>query len=171
MIKSTLSPLSQESLGDELAALACAAPSSAAWPTANKAIFIPFTLEESILVDQLWWYQGAAATDNIDIGIYTEGAVKLVSTGALAAGTISVVNAQALVNALGIDPGRYYFAVSCAGTTIALFRTATGSIETQRALGVMQMLAAHPLPSVATLVKVATTDYIPIIGLSTHTVM
>lgn len=38
-------------------------------------------------------------------------------------------------------------------------------------LGVMQMLAAHPLPSTATLVKVATTDYIPLIGLSIRTVM
>lgn len=171
MIKTQLSPLSTESLGEELAALAAAAPTGAAYPTANKGIFIPFAINETIIVTGMWWYQGAAATDNIDLGIYSQLGAKLGSTGATAAGTVSVINQAPLANqALTLTPGRYYMAVSCAGTTIALFRSLSGSIETQRTLGIMQMLAAHPLPSAATLVKVATTDYIPIIGLTTQAI-
>jgi hypothetical protein len=173
MIKTQLSPFSQESLGDELAALAVAAPLAGTALAANKAYFIPFSINETVIATGMWWYQGAAATDNIDLGIYSLAGAKLASTGALAAGTNSVVNlSPAFTNAVTLAPGKYYLAVSVAGTTIRLFGVIPlPGVEMERALGVMQMAAAHPLPATATLVKIATENFIPIFGLTTQAVM
>lgn len=172
-MKTTISPVSPESLGVELAALAAAAPASAAWPTANKAIYVPFELDEEVEVLQFWWQNGTTVgTDNVDVGVYDESGTLMgktgatLSAGAAAAQTVTVAN-------LTLPAGRYYLAISVSGTTATFRAIAAGLTAYNSFLGILQQLTAHPLPATGSWVPVKVTgnDYIPIFGISTRTVM
>lgn len=72
-------PLGQECLGRY--SIVDNGAASTVW-TANLLIFIPLLLIEPLLVSQFFWFNGATAADNTDVGIYSfDGATKFGSTG------------------------------------------------------------------------------------------
>lgn len=135
--------------------------SGGAWPSANLAIFVPFTVTESVVVRR-FVYTTANNTGNIDIGVYSDSGALIVSTGATAQGSTNVVLYVDCTDTL-LLPGNYFMAMSCASASAQPLRT-TGLGA--RLLGVCQMASAHPLPSTATFAAAAQ-DYIPAFAFST----
>jgi len=143
---------------------------SAAFPAANRALFVPFTASVPILVTRLFSYTGATANGNIDVGIYTAenaGGRLLFSSGSTAqsasTNALQVFDISAASAALRTLYGEYYLAVAMDNGTGTLFRWNTG-VTVQRDCGCFQMATAFPLPTTFTAAQVAA-SYVPFIGL------
>lgn len=138
-------------------------PSGAAWPSANRALFVPFEVAAPTRVKKLWCYNGATASGNIDVGIYNRDGVRLVSSGSTAqAGTSAIQEFD--VTDLDLYPGVYYFAMASDATTTTVVSWGATLMDHQ-SVGVLQMAAAMPLPATATFASLASA-YTPVIGFS-----
>ena len=142
---------------------------SAAWPTANKAIYVPFTLRAPFLVRRLWWANGATVSGNVDCGVYSQDQVRLFSTGATAQAGASAVQSVALGTAVLLAPGQYFMGLSLSGTaTIQMPNPA--AIGILILLGVAEQASAHPLPATATMARIGS-NKIPACGITSQTVI
>lgn len=167
---------SLEALGDSLNLLGGSANSNsayggttAAWPAANRALFIPFTLSQPIAVAAMFTYNGGTASGNLDLGIYSEDGTRILSTGSTAMSGTSTLQVISVTSTV-IGPGRMYLAMAVDNTT-AIFRAANTGYITAIAFkvaGMAQMASAFALPATATLATLST-SYAPIFGLSTKT--
>lgn len=164
-----ISPASRLSLGSELAAHAIAAPGSAAWPSANLAIYVPFVLAESVTVVKLWWNNGAAVSGNVDVGIYNSSLTRLISAGSTAQATANVLQA-ADVTDTAMGPGQFYMALACDNTTAEFVRWSVATTPIARGWGMAQQATAFALPDPAVPV-VSTSGYLPLFGLSLRTLV
>lgn len=132
--------------------LSATAGSSTAWPAANLAIFIPFTLGMPVTVYKLAIGAGATAAGNFDVGIYNAIGALLVSSGATAKGnsTEHILD----ITDTRIGPGVYYLAMSADGTDNYIMSTPGGvapvPLQKTRLLGVLNMATAYTLPGTAT---------------------
>lgn len=156
------SVLSRHGIGLELAAINIIGGANAAYPTANLAIFVPIRITVAETLTHFWWENGATLTNNADIGLYTTGGVRLASTGSTARSGTSAI--QRVSASLSIARGTYYLGFALAGTTGTMRRIAPANIGSTRALGIMSMATAFPLPDPVTFAA-ATTPYIPMIGM------
>lgn len=139
-------------------------PSSGAWPTANKAIFVPFVINTNCTVKKMFVVNGATASGNLDIGIYNEDGTKLVSSGSTAqSGTngLQVID----VTDTPLSPGAYYMALAMNGITGTMFKYTAGTGAQMSQLGVYQQTTAFPLPATATFATGSSSDRIPMLGL------
>lgn len=138
------------------------APATAAWPLANRALYIPFRLNLPFLVAQMWVIVGTSISGSVDLGIYSYDGTRLVSSGI---GTPTAINAIYSVdlNDLQLNPGRYFMAMSN-GIVGAFQRHAPGGVALN-AMGYFQEASAHPLPAVAAFAA-NTTSYLPCMGLT-----
>src|SRR5688500_5012668 len=83
----TITPFSgAQSIGTGLIAVTTGldTAASAAWPSANLALYVPILIPERITVDRFFSHNGAAVGDNLDLGLYTEDGTRVVSTGSTA---------------------------------------------------------------------------------------
>jgi hypothetical protein len=142
--------------------------SNAAWPTANKAIFIPFRTNELTRMQTPAVINGGTVSGNIDGGIYTEDGVRLVSSGSVAQTGTNATQSLTIAN-FNLPAGNYYFAVSMDNNTGTLGRFAAGNVASLRALGVKEQTTAFPLPANATFAQIAS-DYVPTFFLSTSSI-
>jgi hypothetical protein len=129
-----------------------AAPTSAGWLAANRAIFTPLVLPSPVIVDGLGVIVGGTSSGNVDIGLYTEDGVRLVSTGSTAQGAINTDQLITVADTLA-GPGVLYVGVACDVTTATLMHFNPGASHLVELWGAEQMSAAFPLP--ATWVKEA----------------
>lgn len=162
-----LSPLSELSLGQQLASAAAVVPASAVWPSANLGIYVPFALPRTMTVLKLWWLNGATVAGNVDVGIYDAALNKVIASGATAQATINVLQAVDIADTVLPGPANYYMALSASLGTATFFRT-TPVIEALKAMGCAQQASAHPLPASLTLAAIAQA-YLPIFGLAFRT--
>jgi len=156
--------LALEGLGVELAAASVSSGSSNN-PTANKAYYTPFRLATPMTVVQLFVENGAGASaGNIDMGIYTEGGIRIVSSGAIAQSGISVLQLLDITDTV-LLPGRYYLALVSNNATSTFRTTTNAALALQQGFGLLQEASAYPLPATATFAK-ATTAFLPHIGVA-----
>lgn len=149
-----------------------AAPASTTWPTANMAFFIPFYVEMPEQILEIFWVSGTTpGTTNFDLGIYRDDGTRVVSLGATAAvSTTDIIQPAGggdIADAV-LMRGRYYMAMSSAATTLTV-RALSQAVGLFRAIGMRQMASAHPLPATATFASIGTTNFMPIMGLTTVT--
>lgn len=142
------------------------APGSATWPSANRAIACPIYIDTIGTVVKLFIANGATASGNFDIGLYDESFNRLVSTGAIAQSGTATIQVFDITDT-AIRPGRYYLAASSSAATGTTVRVSQG-IGYERAVGMVQMASAHPLPSTLTPATV-TSSYAPLMGLTYRT--
>lgn len=149
-------------LGDTLANIASQFIAAAAWPTANKAFYIPVQLLVAVTVYKIAWYNGATVgTNSVDVGIYTEAGTKIISTGStLTAGASQPQVVDIADTALA--PDTYFLAMAMNGTTDTVFRNAANGNH-HRASGVQQQLTAFALPATATFAAYSDA-YVPVIA-------
>ncbi|MCH8745139.1 MAG: hypothetical protein IIB31_05770, partial [Chloroflexi bacterium] len=60
---------------------------SGAWPTANVAVYMPFTVHDDFPVKQLRFANGSTVSGNVDIGVYDSDADGLPRTRLISAGS------------------------------------------------------------------------------------
>lgn len=161
----TLSTEHAQSMGLTIRSGCATAPASAASP-ANRAYYIPFVVYKPFTVKQMWTFNGATASGNLDVGVYDSNGTRLVSNGAAAqsgTSTLQVFN----ITDITIQAGQYYMAVSNSSATATYFRY---SMTVTQQTGMLIQDTAHPLPATATFAAAITT-VIPIIGLTGSTTL
>jgi len=159
-----LSSMSPESIGLDGLFASGASPASTAWPTANKAIYIPITLRANFYVRRVFWVNGGTANGNVDAGVYSLGGARLLSAGATAQGTINAVQSVALGTAVLLHPGSYYLALGLSSGTGTVFAW-TSSARQLAAAGCAEQATAVALPDPATFATMAMT-IAPIVGIA-----
>lgn len=140
------------------------ATASAAWPSANLAIYVPFFTPVPFIAANMFTMNGATASGNIDIGIYAADGTRLVSKGSTAqAGTSQT---QAFAVSAVLAPGDYYMALAMDGTTGTAFRSAINA-RLAETLGCFTQAAAFPLPANATFAAYSQA-YLPVFGVTSR---
>jgi hypothetical protein len=137
------------------------------WPVASTAFYIPVWLPWPYPVRRVFWVNGSSTTTtNMDFGIYTADGTRIYSTGATAAGTVSVVQYVTPTEFL-LSPGRYYFALSDNSSTVNRGGqgSTSGTVTRMRLMGILQEASASPLPATMTGIAVANACY-PICGIT-----
>lgn len=150
-------------VGMEWTCIPTGAPASATWPSANRAILCPIYIDSYGTVVKLWTANGATASGNFDIGLYDESFARLVSIGATAQSGTAAIQAFDITDT-PVRPGRYYLGISSSAATGTLVRVSP-ALGYLRAVGMVQMASAHPLPSTVTPATV-TSSYAPLAGLT-----
>lgn len=141
------------------------APSSGAWPAANRALYLPFSIPEPVTVARMMYHPGTVAA-NIDIGIYSYAGALLVSSGTVAKGTTAQVE---FVNVTDtpLAAGDYYFALVNSNNTGNFHRIQSSlpsAVPFMKHMGVLQeALGSTVLPSSMTPATPAS-DYYPLVG-------
>jgi len=133
---------------------------AAAWPAANRALFIPFLVESTVTAYKMAFEVGAQA-GNCDVGIYDELGNRLVSSGSTGVGAagLQVVDITDTV----LTPALYYMAMNCdTVTTLTILRAAPStSLTVLQMSGLKQAaLASVVLTSTVTFANPATL-YVP----------
>lgn len=142
-------------------------PASTAWPLANLALYVPFSVSETVTAVEGWAVAGGTAGGNFDIGVYSSTGSRLTSAGATAR-TLSTVNNTTTMTNLVLVPGvRYYMAMSADGTnTWMAVATAAGLNES---MGMLESSTSYVLPASPTISR-TTRAYAPLFGLNLYTV-
>jgi hypothetical protein len=144
-----------------------ATPGSNAYPLANLALYIPFSVSEAVTAFEGWVVTGTVAGGNFDIGVYSAAGSRLTSSGSTARTASAVNNTTAMTN-LVLQPGtRYYMAFSADATSN--YFAATEAAGLRECQGVLESTTSFVLPSSPTLSR-TTRAYIPLFGLNLYSV-
>lgn len=134
-----------------------------AWPSANRAIFVPFWLDDEIVVDRMSFLNGTNVSGNLDLGIYNSAGVRLCSAGSTAQSGAFGCQTANMTSPAAILPGLNYLAAVLDNTSGQNRRMTAQSIGALTVFGQKQMDTAFPLPSTATFAR-ATDNYMPVIA-------
>jgi hypothetical protein len=132
---------------------------SAVYPTANTAIYIPVWINRQVTVYRMSTVV-AAQSGNMDIGIYDDFGNRMVSKGSTpvpAAGIASIDVADTV-----IGPGAYFLALNCDNVVASFRRCAAGVIVAQMSGCLQQAVGAVTLPATFTAVAL-NASYVPVI--------
>lgn len=136
---------------------------ASAWPSNNRAYYLPFWLDSTVTVYQIA-IEVTTQSGNCDVGIYDEAGNRLVSAGSTAVGAagIQLFNITDTV----LSPDVYFMAMNCS-TTAAAFTATLNTANVLRTYGVqMQDVGATALPDPATFAAM-TNSYLPSVALAT----
>lgn len=161
-----ISPASPWSLGTAMNAMGLTSAASA-WPTANKAYYIPVSVQYPITVAKMFVINGSTVSGNIDVGIYDAGGAKLVTSGSTAQTSGSVIQEFDIADTL-LQRGLYYWACAMDNSTGTL-EIWNPNLAIGRAMGVCEQTSAFPLPATAVFALLATTLRFPVIGATPRT--
>ena len=135
------------------------------WPTANKAFYIPFSINSEQTVKRIITFIGDTSSGNIDVGIYSTNGTKEVSAGSTAMGTNNQVQIFDIADTT-LPAGKYYMAMAVDNVT-AKIRISAGAINTL--FGIKEEASAFPLPATATFTENTTSNFIPHMSVSFET--
>jgi hypothetical protein len=121
---------------------------TAAWTTANLAMYVPFWLPFRYPIRNLFVFNFATVNGTHDLGIYDRNFALITSTGSVTQAGTSTIQFHA--KDIILDPGQYYFALSSSSTTATYATMQSGTTTRHRYLGILQQTSAHPLPASAT---------------------
>jgi hypothetical protein len=133
--------------------------SAPAWPAANRAILIPFTLSYSFQLKQAGWTNGPTVSGHYDVGVYdANGGNLIVSDGG---NSQSGTNQPQLSNLADtwLNAGHYLLAFVLDNATGTIYGPSTHNLLLQ-GCGLQQAASAYPLPSSVTLANPAA-SYLP----------
>ena len=142
-----------------------AAPTSGAWSTTNRIIYVPFYLSQGQTVYRYFWLNGATVgTNNLQAGVY-DTAFAAINRGNSTLSAGATICQFDDITDYYLSPGRYYMALWCNGTTATTYRfsAAQGS-----PMGEYYETNAGGLPATGTPADTATatTALIPVFGLA-----
>jgi hypothetical protein len=150
-----------------------AAPTSNAYESAARAVYMPIILPTPCVVRRVWWSNGATTSGGatIEVGIYADSGSyspgAKIASGSATQGTASQVQFVDVTD-VALPPGLFWIAiVSSSATSTTLFRAQTiGGLASGDALARFEEESASPLPATATPVE-ATVGNIYLCGFST----
>jgi len=155
-----ISPASPGVLGEDLGGMGYT-PGSAAWPTANKAIFIPFPVFYPITVYKMFVENGTTLSGSIDVGIYDRGGARKISIGATAQSGTSAIQEFNITDTT-LNPGLYYLAIAMDNTTGHVQRWGSNSVI-NRGIACMEATTSFVLPSTVTFAGLSS-SYLPYVA-------
>lgn len=144
-----------------------ATPASAAYPLANLALYVPFSVSEAVTAYEGWVTTGLTAGGNFDIGIYSAAGSRLTSAGATAR-TASAINNTTTMTDQVLSPGVWYY-MAFAASGVDNYIAGTSAAGLWEAQGVLESTTSYVLPSGPTLSR-TTRAYMPDFGLNLYTV-
>ena len=137
-------------------------PAGAVWPSANRAIYTPFEIDQAVSVTAMYFEIVLAGAGNAEIGIYNSAGVKQgASSGAISTNTAGI-KTYTPGTLIALARGRYFLGIATDGV-LAQFRRyqGAGAVANVRAMaGLKQQAAAYPLPATATFADAAS-NYVP----------
>lgn len=125
------------------------ATASTAWPAANRALLMPFSLPTAATVRRVLMFNGGTVSGNFDAGIYNEDGTQVITTGSTAQAGIAQTQVTNLTPTSLVAGS--YFMVLCFDNTTATVNQWTPDQRILRALGMQQAAAAVPLGASLTL--------------------
>jgi hypothetical protein len=137
-------------------------PTSTAWSSANRAIFLPIQLPGQIIAKRLYLLNGTVVSGNVDMGLYDAALNRLVSIGSTVQAGTSAPQFFDITDTR-IGPGVVYLAVAIDNITATVFLLNSPTSLSSRLVGAFQQATAFPLPSTATPAAIATN--LPIAGI------
>jgi len=140
-------------------------PASMTW-VANSAVYVPFTLPWQYPVNRVFWGNGATAGNNADFGIYTASGRQIYHTGSTVTSGTSTLQFVTPSTTFVLDPGNYFMAWACSGSTTAAYALAITTAGQGAMCGAYSQASAMALPSTATFASLGTTLGIPIMGIT-----
>lgn len=119
-----------------------------AWPGANDAILVPFTLQAAQTIAGVWVSAGSIQSGNFDVGVYSHAGTRQVSKGSTAQSSLTA-GSPALVSVAStpLAAGRYYLALAADNATGKFWMEAdfaSGGVGCDLQL---QVAASFPLPA------------------------
>jgi hypothetical protein len=135
---------------------------SGAWPSANRAIYIPVIFPFPCQVYSIA-FAATNGTGNYDLGFidgYTKG--KIASSGSTAM-TAAGAKTLTFTTDIRVDPGKVYYAALALSSASGTVTRSNSGLPSMISLGMGQEAAALPLPSTITPVTVASA-YMPLIA-------
>ena len=141
-----------------------AVPLRAVWPTANKALYVPFRIGKPVLVKKLFLINGATVSGNVDVGIYDAAGTRLISAGSTAQVGANALQQFDIADTL-LGWGLFYMALAVSNVTATVFATATLVFSELHHLGMGMQTSALPLPATFTL-AIPADAYLPLFGLA-----
>jgi hypothetical protein len=139
-------------------------PVSGAWPTANLAINIPFSLPHPMPVRRLFWANGSAAGGEWNAGILTAGYELLGATGKVAGSGNTAIQYGSVTEML-LNPGSYIFSLAHSATTANQANSMAITAIQGRIAGMTQQASSLELPTSGTPAKYEGLIY-PLCGLT-----
>lgn len=141
--------------------------STAIWPTASMAFYIPFWVANTYVAVKMATHNGSVVSGNVDVGIYDSGGTRLVSSGSTAQAGTNVLQEYDIADTT-LVAGQYYLALALDNITGQVFRNALSTLpQWLQAAGVFQQATAFALPATATFAEM-TTNYLPWVGVSSR---
>ena len=162
-----ISPASPDVLGEALNGMGYTL-SASAWPTANKAIFIPFPVYYPTTIVKMFVENGGTVSGNIDVGVYDRGGAKNVAKGSTAQSGSNAIQEFDITDTL-LMPGMHYLTVAMDNTTGQLQRWSPSS-PILRAMGCKEATSSFALPTSVTLAALSS-SYIPYVAVTSKTVI
>lgn len=159
----TMSCLSPASVGTQIAAAGLSLTTSAAWPSANRAIFVPFYLTVTRSVYAAFVNVGGTSSGNLDVGVYNDQLMRVFSTGSTGMGSTSTLQVISL-SQKQLPVGKYYLALAVDNATGVVSHFGTTATPS-RMLDVHRMDSAFPLPSSVTFAA-SDASHIPEFGIA-----
>lgn len=148
-MKARFSSLSPLLVGVEAGRLALTALASTTWPTANQALFLPFSLDVDGVIPAIYVANGLVVSGNVDVGIYNSNFQRVASAGGVAQAGTSVTQVLGL-SGVALTAGAYWVAVvvdNLVGSVMAMGGLASAQAEQ---IGLFEVAAAYPLPPAVT---------------------
>jgi hypothetical protein len=137
---------------------------STAWYANNQAIYIPFALPWSYTINRVFCANGATASGNVAIGIYTLARVQLYGSASTAQSGTSNLQYISLGSPITLAAGNYYFGIELSSTVGTIIMTTGITPTLGRMAGLYQeAVGTMPLPTTPTLAAWNSTGY-PICG-------
>jgi len=142
------------------------AANSSIWVQALKTYYVPIKLPWSFRAKRIYIVNGATASGNLDLGIYSKDGTRIFNAGSTAQAGTSAPQYVTITNDILLPPGYYYLAAVMDGI-VGTFLRSTPGISTMKQAGILQqVLGALPLPATATFATPATDAVIPFIGIT-----
>lgn len=142
---------------------------STAPASANGATFIPFRVQETVLVKKMGWRNGAGVAGNADMGIYDIANARRISTGSVAQAGASSWQITDIADTT-LSPGYYWMAFVASTVTTATYWASAPGAQLLRTLGCYGQASALPLPATSTPAQ-PPPNYLPWIALFLNSVV
>lgn len=163
-----LSTYSPESIGAALAN----APTSGAWPAANRGLYVPFHVPVTCTAYRMFVLNGSAvANGTVDMAIYetasgdAKPSARLVTAGATTTANANALQFLDIADTTLVGGGLYFMGISMSSGSDTAFRTSGLGVLALQAIGTFQQAAVATLPDPA--VPVAPTlAYTPLFGIA-----
>jgi hypothetical protein len=122
---------------------------STAWPTANEIWYTPLYVETPVVARQMSWLNGATASGNINVGLYTESGVRLVQQTAIAQTGVSTIQFANIADTV-LMPGTYFAAIQGSATTLTFLMNTQSAYRWRSCGAALEAAGSFALPAQAT---------------------